>query len=124
QSLAGSIAGGPASLRWRGLILELTVQCAGHHTNVDFNEPDFEVRRLELFLKSRPGHEQDAGVTSAHSRPTAPRVARTRTQAPAGSRLSSLLGSLLPSWTSDQTGSGRCAVNTVPGGGSDASEIA
>jgi len=45
---------------------------------------------------SRLGHEQDAGVTSAHSRATALRVACTRTQAPAGSRLSSLLGSLLP----------------------------
>src|SRR5215468_11377784 len=44
---------GPASLRWRGLILEPTVQCAGHHTNVDFNEPKFEFQRLELFLEDR-----------------------------------------------------------------------
>src|SRR5204863_8453324 len=35
--------------------------------------------------------EQDAGTTSAHSRLTPPRVASTRTQAPAGSRLCNLV---------------------------------
>ena len=48
---------------------------------------------VEAVLKREPdrAHEQDAGATSAHSRPEPPRVDSTRTQAPFGSRLCSLL---------------------------------
>lgn len=50
-------------------------------------------------------HEHDAGATSAHNRPLPPRVASTRTQAPVGSLLCSLVGSFAPACGSDQTGS-------------------
>jgi ATP-dependent exoDNAse (exonuclease V) beta subunit len=48
---------------------------------------------VEAVLKRQPGqgHEHDAGATSAHSRPVPPRVDSTRTQAPVGSRLCSLV---------------------------------
>jgi hypothetical protein len=69
-------------------------------------------------------HEHDAGATSAHNRPVPPRVASTRTQAPEGSRLCSLLGSLAPACGSDQTGSVSLADKIVPAGGNDVSEIA
>ncbi|HKF12747.1 MAG TPA: hypothetical protein VKB89_29225 [Xanthobacteraceae bacterium] len=51
-------------------------------------------------------------------------MASTRTQAPDGSRLCILLGSLAPDCGSDHTGSIVFADKTVPGGGNDVSEIA
>ena len=69
-------------------------------------------------------HEHEAGATSAHNRPLAPRVASTRTQAPEGSRLCILLGSLAPACGSDHTGSIIFAVKIMPGGGNEVSEIA
>ena len=68
-------------------------------------------------------HEHDAGATSAHSRPPPPRVASTRTQAPVGSLLCSLVGSFVPACGSDQTGSIIFADKMVPGGGNEVSEM-
>ena len=68
-------------------------------------------------------HEHDAGATSAHSRPLPPRVASTRTQAPVGSLLCSLVGSFVPACGSDQTRSIIFADKIVPGGGNDVSEM-
>src|SRR5262249_15439969 len=68
-------------------------------------------------------HEHDAGATSAHNRPLPPRVASTRTQAPVGSLLCSLVGSFVPACGSDQTGSIIFADQMVPGGGNEVSEM-